>query len=105
MSKLSNFHANSTKRFDVAILYDGVAPNIVNDTVSVVFKTKKGGEVVISKDADVDSLGLTGIAKFTLTPTDTDVAHGKYYYEIIWTLDTTEVFVIDEGTISILERV
>lgn len=105
MNKLSNFYRNTTKRFDVYITVDSVAPNIINDTVTIILNTSKGETPLIDVDADVATQGSSGIAKFTLSASDTDVSHGKYYYEISWTLDSGEIFILDEGTVSILERV
>lgn len=105
MSKLKDFYKATTKRFDVSFLVDNVIPNIVNDTVTVLLKTSKGSDVIaLTKNADVTTSGSTGVAKFTLSDTDTNIAHGKYYYQIIWVVNS-ETYVVDDGTVAILERV
>ena len=103
--KLNDFYRGTTKKFDVNITFNGTAPDITSDTVSVIFKTKKGDETLIEKDADVTTSGATGTAEFHLLPTETDVGHGKYYYQIDWILNTGEEYVIDGGSIEILKRI
>ena len=102
--RLSDFHTASTKRFDVNITYAGEAPNITNDAVSIFFSKTKGGEVVITDTADVATAGISGIANFELSETDTDVAHGRYYYQLLWELSSGEEFVLDDSSIQLLER-
>ena len=81
--KLDDFYEATTYKFNVNITFYGTAPDITSDTVSVIFKTKKGGETLIEKDADVTTSGATGTAEFHLLPTETDVGHGVYYYQLV----------------------
>jgi len=103
--RLKDFHTGTTKRFDVNITYDGSPPNITNDSVGIYFSKTKEGEAVITSTADVTTSGASGVAIFTISEVDTDVTHGKYYYQIVWTLDSSEEFMLDDSSIQLLERI
>lgn len=102
---LKDFYEKTTKKFDVTINYNGASPNITADTVTFVLKTKKDGETALTKTADVATSGASGVAKFTLSTTDTAIPYGRYYYEIFWTLANKDEYVIDSGEVNILNRV
>lgn len=102
---LKNFYEKTTHKIEVTINYNGAVPNITQDTVTIVFKTKKDGEAVLTKNADVSTSGATGIAKFNLSKIDTALPPGNYYYEIFWTLSNSEEYVIDAGKVNILNRI
>jgi len=102
---LKDFYQKATKKFDVTINYNGAVPDITADTVSIIFKTKKDGETILTKNADVTTSGAIGIAKFNLTTTDTNITHGRYYYEIFWTLSNSEEYVLIADEINILNRI
>lgn len=103
---LNDFYKSTTKKFDVIINYNGTAPNITSDTVTMILKTSKGSSTItLSKNADVFTSGGSGIAKFNLSKTDTSIPEGRYYYEIYWRTQSGEEYVLDEGEINILKRV
>lgn len=102
---LKDFYQKTTKKFDVNINYNGTEPNITLDTLTFLLKTKKDGETILTKVADVATSGATGIAKFNLSKLDTDIAHGRYYYEIYWSLSTGEEYVLDSGELNVLNRI
>ena len=99
---LKDFYKATTKKFDVTISYNGVYPDITNDTVRIEFKKEKNGAVLLSKDADVTTSGAGGKAKFNLSKAETDIEACRYYYFIIW--DTT-IATIDEEHIVETENV
>ena len=102
---LTDFYEKTTKKFDVTINYNGTAPNITQDTVTLVLKATKDGQAVLTKQADVSTAGQSGIAKFNVSKTDTAIPYGKYYYEIYWTLSNGEEYVLAVGQVNILNRV
>jgi hypothetical protein len=103
---LKDFYQGTTKKFDVTIIYDGVAPNISNDMVRIIFKNKKGGETIFAKAADSLISGAQGKAVFYLEDEDTQtIPAGKYYYEILWELVTGDKYVAISDTVNILERI
>lgn len=106
--KISDFYVKATKRFSVRIKFDGIYQDISGDVVRFVLKSSKkdpDSEILIDVDADVATNGANGYADFTLTDTHTDQTPDKYYYEVIWTLATNEVYVVLQGSIKLLERV
>ena len=104
---LTNFYQETTKKFSVTISYNGSAPDITGDTVKVIFKKNKtdsDASAVLTKTADVTTNGLNGQADFTLTPTDTNITAQEYWYEILWILSTGEEYVLENGTVSVYDR-
>jgi len=106
---LQNFYEKNTKSFSVTITYNGSNPNIVNDTVSFMLKVNKSdtdANAKITKNADVTTYGASGKAVFELTPANTDIDPGYYYYEIKWVVAATgQEYTLEVAPIEILERV
>lgn len=103
---INDFYKGTTKKFSVTILYNGSVPDITGDTVVFWLKKNKtdtDASAQIESSADV-SAG-DGVANFTISKTDTAIGKGAYYYEIVWNLATGEEYVLESGTVSVLERV
>jgi len=99
MADLSSFYEGTTKVFSVTILHNGAAPNIISDTVRFIVKknlSDADASALINTTADVTTSGSSGIAIFTLSSEQTEIAVGTYYYEITWGISATKT-----GTISI----
>ena len=108
MSNVSNFYEATTKKFDVTIMYNGSAPDITGDVVKFIVKEDKDnvdGDAIIDVDANVVNNGATGVAEFALSISETGVTPKKYYYDIIWTWSTGEVYVLESDSVTVLERV
>jgi hypothetical protein len=102
--KLSDFYIKTTVAFDVYV-YKDMSVQDLEGTVSIIFKTNKDDtddDAIISKDAS--SYG-DDYARIVLSPTDTDVDSGTYYYEIKWTNADDDVYILQSDTVNILERV
>ena len=101
--KLSDFYIKTTVAFNVYI-YKDMSVQDPEGTVSIIFKTNKEDsdtDAVISKEAT--SYG-DDYARIVLSPTDTDVASGTYYYEIKWTNTDDDVYILQSDTVNIKER-
>jgi len=107
-TRISDFRAGETKRFTITCKIDGVAQNITSDTVRFTMKSNRSdsdASAAIQKDADVATQGSSGVAIFTLTPTDTDVSPGSYFCDVQWIRSDGSEYVVYDGRISVLERV
>ena len=103
---MKNFYENTTKRFSGTITINGSNPDITSDTVTFTLKSKKTDadmDAIINKTADV-SAGA-GVFNFNLTKTDTDTTPTRYFYDIVWDLSSGERYVLEEGTVSVLDKV
>jgi len=104
---LRNFYEKTTKVFKIELKYNGITPDLVNDTVSIIFKKRKGdldSIAVLVKDADVVAEGINGIAIFTLTPEETTLDPGTYFYEIKWiTVDSYNI--VESNKVEVLDRI
>ena len=102
---MTDFYYKTTKAFDVTITVNGVAQDISGDTSTLIFKKKKtdtDDEAVLIKETFENT--VDGVAKFKLTPTDTDLPIGAYYYEIKW-VNSSNVYIRESDTVKVLERV
>lgn len=105
---LSDFYEGETKKFTVNISYKGTTPDISGDTVKFLLKKQKTDldqNAKIDKNGDVDTNGVNGQALFNLEPTDTAIEPGTYYYELIWTLASGEIYILESGKVNILDRI
>ncbi len=105
---LTNFYPGTTKKFSVAITLNGATPNISADTVTFFMKRSADdtdASAAITKAADVATSGASGTALFTLTPADTAVAPRGYDYDVVWVRSTGDEYVLESGTVSVLDRV
>ena len=92
----------------MVITLNGATPNISADTVTFFMKRSSDdtdADAEIVEAADVATSGATGTALFTLTPADTAVDVRGYHYDIVWTRSTGEEYVLESGTVSVLDRV
>ena len=108
MSKLTDFFEDSTKEFSVTVYYDDTAQDISSDTVTLFLKQSKNdtdANVILEEDADVTTSGATGIAIFSIDTTESDIAVGSYYYEILWITSASKEFVIDQGIVNVKNRI
>lgn len=106
--KLNDFFQGATKEFEIIFSKDGVTPNIVNDEVRIFVKTNKAdtdANAKINVIADVITYGADGKAVFKLTPSETALIPGSYYYQIIWTESNGDVNVLPVNKIKILDSI
>ena len=106
-NQLGNFPQGTTVAFTVIIKLGGVPPDITGDSVTLTIKNKIDDDDpgVLQSSADVTSQGAGGIAVFELTPADTAINQGKYWYDIIWITSASKEYQLDKGKVEILERV
>lgn len=102
--KLTDFYIKTTVAFDVYV-YKDMSVQDLEGTVSIIFKTNKedsDADAIISKEAI--NYG-DDYARIVLSPTDTDVTDGTYYYEIKWTNADDDVYILQSDTVNIKKRV
>lgn len=104
---LTDFYKETTKKFSVTITFNDATPDITSDTVTFVMKTLKteSADEILNVEANVATQGADGIAIFTLSATQTDLPVKTYYYQIVWDLSGGTRYVLDDGTITILETI
>ncbi len=104
---LSDFYNYVSKDFDVLVAHLGVNPDISADVVKIVFKTDKSDtDELLSVNADVTTDGANGVAKFQLSPTNTDVLSGWVWYEIVWELVSgNDEYVLYQDKVYVTSRV
>jgi len=104
---IANFYPGITKTFLVTLSIGGVAQDIRSDTVTFWLKVHPSdadSEALIEKAADVATQGADGVAAFALTTSDTAVAVGRGYAEIVWELDSGEEYVVYHRPLRVLRR-
>jgi hypothetical protein len=86
--------------------------NITSDRVTFTLKElpypkNTDALAALQVNADVVTSGATGLAIFSLTPTQLDIPQGKYPYDIIWYPVTGGEYRVSPqgGQLQILERV
>lgn len=107
-TSVDDFYRGTTKEFEVKIWVNGINPGIEADTVTFTMKKKKGdtdANAVIQKDADVATSGAGGLALFSISKTETDIAPRRYFYDIQWIKDTGEEEVLTTGSLMVLDRI
>lgn len=104
---LNDFYKGETKKFSVAITYNGSAPNITGDAVDIYFKDNITDTLyALSASADVTSSGSTGIAKFNITDTETGTLNSEVYnYKIVWSLGSGETYILDQDAVRVKETI
>ena len=103
---LSNFYKGETKKFYGTITYNDSTPDITGDVVTFIMKRNMkdpDSSAVINKNADV-SAG-NGRYDVNLTKEDTAINTGAYYYEIVWKRANGEEYVLEQGRVTVKERV
>jgi len=102
---IKDFYENTTKNFTGTVSLNSGTPDITADIVTFTLKkrqTDTDSLAIISKTADV-SAGA-GLFSFNLTKSDTATTPGLYYYDIVWDLSTGARYVLEEGTVNILDK-
>ena len=104
---ISNFTIKTTVIADGTVTVDGVATAIDgNDSIQLILKTNyddTDAEAVLTSTAS--HLVATGGVRFTLTTTDTDIEASTYYYEIRWTHDVTDVYILETSRVTVSKRI
>jgi len=90
-------------------LEDDTPIDISGDVMTMTVKAHKDDDDpgVAQETADVATDGANGVAIFTLSPDETDIDIGQYYFDVVWKPATGGIFVldVDQETIRIIERV
>ena len=90
-------------------LEDDTPIDISGDVMTMTVKAEKDDDDpgVAQEVADVATDGVNGVAIFTLSPDETDIDIGQYYFDVVWKPATGGIFVldVDQETIRIIERV
>jgi hypothetical protein len=105
---LEGFYQGVTFNFTVTCKIDDVAQDITSDTVTLTFKrriTDADTAAVIKKNADVATQGASGIAIFSLGPSDTNVPAMTYQVDIQWVLNGGAEYVLYRDEIPVYDRV
>uniref|UniRef100_A0A6M3IQD5 Uncharacterized protein n=1 Tax=viral metagenome TaxID=1070528 RepID=A0A6M3IQD5_9ZZZZ len=105
---LSNFYSGTTKNFTLTLTFNDSTVDISSDSVIIRFKSNKDdsdADAVITSSADVTSQGSSGIALFALSKTVTAIDPGSYNYDIEWIRSSGDEYVVESGSVTILERV
>lgn len=108
MAELKDFYVGTSFNFSITIELNGSNPDITSDTVKIIVKQNvddSDSNAVIDKNADVTTEGANGVAKFSLTPLDTNVNPGRYYLDIQWQRANGEEYILLKQKINLLERV
>lgn len=102
---MKDFYEKTTKAFNITVLVDSQKVDLTNNVVTVMFKTDKSiPDEEASINVNAFELTTEGVAKFILTPDDTAIAPGVYYYEFKWT-DGINEYVLESDTVRVLDRV
>jgi len=103
---IEDFFVGETVEITVLCKKEGVAQDITSDTVTLTIKSNKSdadSSAVLQEDADVSTYGASGTAYWNLTPTQTALAVGTYYLDIVW-YDGTKEHIVYDKAIRVLER-
>jgi hypothetical protein len=84
---LSAFYIGESKSFTVTVTYDGTIPATGNNAWLYIKNNLEDDDddAILIKEAFSVTVSTTMTANFVLTPTDTDIAEGSYFYELRWT--------------------
>jgi len=105
---ISDFYEKSTKEFQVSFIKDAVSPDITLDEVRLFVKANKtdtDANAKVNKIADVSTAGASGVALFEITPTESTLTVGKYWYQIIWTENSGQVHAMKVESFKILDAI
>jgi len=99
MALLGKFYEDASKVFNITITYGGTNPDITTDTVTL-YICNSAGTASVEEEADVSTSGASGIAIFSLTPSDMNITPGDYTATIKWaTGDDVHVLVHENVTV------
>jgi|Laugrespbdmm15sd_2_1035082.scaffolds.fasta_scaffold00194_1 hypothetical protein len=101
MAKYSVYRENTR---NITLSFDGV--DLTGATVYFTVKTEadesaNDSTALIQKDVTVHLDDTAGLTRIELTPSDTDVAPGKYLYDIKLKKATGEQTTVDYGTFTV----
>lgn len=103
---LSDLYPGATRALTITVTdADDDAVDISADTMTLRIKRRKtdtDADALVSKAAG--SMLATGIATFSLLPTDTDIEPGSYYVDIEWVTNAGAIYVVYDKEIRVLER-
>lgn len=105
---LNDIYSGTTRYIRVNISLDDQIPDISSGSMDMIVKLHKGdsdSNAVLSSSADILTSGSMGTAIFALSPIDTNINPGNYYYEILWTRSNGDKYVVDQSTVKIKDRV
>lgn len=105
---LSNFYPGTTKVFSLMIALNGQTPDITADVVTL--RLKKTPELsdsaaALTAVADVTTSGVNGVALFSLSPAETKIEVGAYYYDIVWERQGGDEYVVLNSRIEVIKRI
>ena len=87
---------------------NNVLTNITGSTINLIVKANKtdsNTDAVIDTDADCLTSGSVGTAIIYLSPAETDITIGNYFYELFETKATGEKAMLLDSTFNITDRV
>lgn len=103
---LSPLIPGTTRTFAITVTdADDVAVDISADTMTLRIKRRKtddDADALLSKAAG--SLLATGVATFSLLPTDTDLVPGSYYADVEWVTNAGAIYIVYSKEIRVPER-
>jgi hypothetical protein len=105
---IKDFYRGTTKAFSGQITFNGAHPDITADTVTLRMKKNiddSNDDAVLTKEADVTTSGATGIPRFSLTKSDTDIDERYYHVDIEWNRSGGQEYILHKQKISVLKRV
>jgi len=105
---IKDIFQGTSRYIRVNIQLDSVVANITGSTINFLVKENKtddNTDAVIDTDADCLTSGSVGTAIIYLSPAETNVDTGNYFYELLWTKDTGEKYMLIESNINITDRV
>jgi len=104
---LSDLYPGTTRGFTLTVTdADDDAVDISGDTMTLRIKRRKGDldtDALVSKAAS--SMLATGVASFSLTPSDLAVQPGAYWMDVEWVTNAGAIYIAHEQEIKILTRV
>ena len=103
---MNDFFENTTVKFSGVVSHDGSNPDITNDTVTFLMKLNKTDtDTNAAVNVNAINLGLGGAFDVILTPSITKDAVNIYFYEFVWLLANNERYILESGTVKILNKV
>ena len=105
---INDIYKGTSRYIRINVQLNSVAQNITGSTINFLVKEDKTDaniDAVIDTDADCLTSGSVGTAILYLSTTDTDIDTGNYFYELLWTKDTGEKYMLLESNINITYRV
>lgn len=105
---ISSFYNGETKRFQYDIRLNGGIPDLSADEVRILVKLNRSDEdvdAVLNVVADIATEGERGRAKFVFSDTETAaLTANRYYYEVIWSLNNGDKFILEQGEFKVFAR-